>query len=61
MNELKIDFWYGNSFEDIARADCYFCDGAYRGNVYDTNGKAIGDYAEFDSVKIENAFPNIFR
>lgn len=60
MNELNIDFWYGNRFDDIAKVDCFFCNGLYLGNVYDKNGKAIGDYTESDSVKIENAFPGIF-
>ena len=59
---LKIDFWYGNSRKDICSADCYFYpnNGYYAGNVYDKDGKAIGDYTEKDSVKIEDEFPGIF-
>lgn len=62
MENLKIDFWFNNSVKDIAGADCFFYPngGYYAGNVYDRNGKAIGDYTETDSTKIEKAFPGIF-
>lgn len=47
MDKLKIDFWYGDSFKDIVSAGCFFCPGGYyRGNVYNKDGKAIGDYTE---------------
>ena len=59
---MKIDFWYGNTKEDVAAADCFFSDTAciYRGHVYDETGKAIGDCATTDSLEVEKAFPGIF-
>lgn len=59
---MFIDFWYGNTNNDVAYADCFFCpnSGTYAGNVYDKNGKAIGDYTEKDSREIEKTFPGIF-
>lgn len=59
---MFIDFWYGNTKSDIAYADCFFYpnNGYYSGNVYDKNGKPIGDYTEKDSAIIETEFPGIF-
>ena len=57
---MKIDLWYEN--EKIVFADCFFypnC-GEYRGNLYNENGKAIGDYSSKNSVEIEKRFPGIF-
>lgn len=58
---MKIDFWYKDD-RQIAFVDCFFYpnDGLYRGNIYNKDGKAIGDYAESDSTKIEKRFPGIF-
>ncbi len=57
---MKIDIWYKG--EKIAAADCYFYpnSGEYRGNIYNANGRMIGDYSSKDSVEIEKRFPGIF-
>ena len=57
---MKIDFWYGE--DEIAYADCYFYpnEGEYRGNVYNADGRIIGDYTSRNSVEIEKRFPGIF-
>lgn len=59
---MKIDMWYGDSAIAIAGADCFFYpnSGEYRGNIYNNNGKAIGDYTARNSVEIEDQFPGIF-
>ena len=59
---LNIDFWYGDSEKDIAAADCFFYpnSGHYAGNIYNKDGKAIGDFTSNDSVEIEKRFPGIF-
>lgn len=51
---LKIDVWYKD--EKIARYDCFFYpnDGIYRGNLFNRDGKVIGDYWCNDSVELEN-------
>lgn len=50
---LKIDKWYKD--EKIARADCFFYPnvGIYRGNLFNRDGKVIGDYWCNDSVELE--------
>lgn len=55
---MNIDFWYGNTLEDVKRIDIFFSDVdfIYRGNMYDANGKIIGDYSCKDSVKISETF-----
>lgn len=57
---MRIDFWYDE--REIAFADCTFYpnEGIYRGNVYNSKGKPIGDYSSNDSVAIEKMFPGIF-
>ena len=57
---MKIDIWYPG--ETIAAADCFFYpnEGIYRGNLYNAEGRIIGDYSSRDSVAIENRFPGIF-
>jgi len=57
---MKIDFWYPG--EKIAAADCFFYpnDGEYRGNVYNAEGKMVGDFTSRNSVEIEHRFPGIF-
>lgn len=60
---MKIDYWYGDGRKNPAvYADCYFYpnDGVYRGNVYDADGKIIGDFTSTDSVEIGKCFPGIF-
>ena len=57
---MNIDLWYKG--EKIARIDCYFYpeSGIYRGNLYNANGRIIGDFSARDSVEIEKRFPGIF-
>ena len=57
---MKIDIWYPG--EIIAAADCFFYPNEciYRGNLYNAEGRIIGDYSSRDSVAIENRFPGIF-
>lgn len=57
---MKIDLWYPG--EQIVGADFTFYpnDCEYRGNLYNENGKIVGDYTAKDSVKIERRFPGIF-
>ena len=52
------DFWYGNNKEDVKRIDCFFFDTdcVYRGNMYDEDGKIIGDFLTDDSSSIEKYF-----
>lgn len=58
---MKINYWYKDEHK-IAAADCYFYpnEGIYRGNVYNAEGRIIGDYSSRDSVEIEKRFPGIF-
>jgi hypothetical protein len=49
---LNIDMWYGDKFEPMMYgADAYFSgsDYVYRGNIYNDQGKVIGDYESDDS------------
>ena len=58
---MKIDLWYPDD-RVIAGADCTFYpnDGIYRGNLYNADGRCIGDYSSKDSMEIEKRFPGIF-
>lgn len=58
---MKIDIWYQG--EKAACADCFFYpnSGDYRGNIYNAQGKIIGDYVSTDSKEIEKRFPGIFN
>ena len=58
---MKIDYWYKEDKKAVA-ADCFFYpnEGKYRGNVYNKDGRMIGDYTATDSVEIEKRFPGIF-
>lgn len=58
---MKIDLWHTG--EKIEFADCFFYpeSGEYRGNLYNADGKAIGDYTSKDSIEIEKRFPGIFN
>ena len=57
---MTIDIWYTG--ERIAAADCTFYpnSGEYRGNLYNAQGRIIGDYSSRDSVEVEKRFPGIF-
>lgn len=56
-----LDIWPGNSFEDIAKIDIFFsdCDCVYRGNIYNKDGKMIGDYSAKSSTDIPKMFPQL--
>lgn len=58
---MKVDIWYVG--EHVTSADCIFYpnEGIYRGNLYNAEGKAIGDYSARNSVEIEKRFPGIFE
>jgi len=60
---MRVDFWYGNTLEDVKRIDAFFSDVdiVYRGNMYDANGKIIGDYSTKDSCEIAKYFINSHR
>lgn len=55
---MSIDFWYENTLEDVSYVNLFFYpnDGIYRGNMYDINGKIIGDYSCNDAIKIFETF-----
>ena len=59
---MHFDFWYKNTKKDVAFVSVFFSDldSVYRGNVYDSNKKCIGDFWANDSVSLEKAFPEIF-
>ena len=64
IHSIDLDLWRAeNKPADIAGADCYFSDidCIYRGNVYDSSGRAIGDYSARNSVDIENCLPVVFN
>ena len=49
----RVDMWYGDTFlEKKYAADAFFSDTdcVYRGNIYDDNGRPIGDYEASDSA-----------
>lgn len=58
MRKSYIDMWYGDKFESGKYgADAYFTPGnGYSGNIYNSEGKAIGDYHTDDSIKISKWF-----
>lgn len=57
---MKIDLWYKG--ETIAAATVTFYPNSceYRGNIYNKEGRIIGDFTSKDSVEIEKRFPGIF-
>ena len=57
-NKINIDFWYGDTLQDVKSIDCFFSDTdcIYRGNMYNADRKIIGDYSCADSVTIEKVF-----
>lgn len=58
---MKIDLWYKD--EEVAFVDCTFYDRdcEYRGNLYNKDGRPIGDFSSKNSTEIERRFPGIFR
>ena len=56
---FNIDIWYQN--EKIVKADCFFYpnENVYRGNLYNENGKIVGDFSGQDSIEIENKLQEI--
>ena len=60
--QIQVDMWYRDKFEPKKyRADATFYPHEsfgypYRGNIYNEDGKAIGDYAAGDSCWIEENF-----
>lgn len=56
-----IDIFPGNSFDDIAKIDIYFseCDFVYRGNIYNKEGKIIGNFSASDPLTLENMFSKL--
>lgn len=57
---MKVDIWYRGERAHSADAFFYPNEGIYRGNLYNADGKMIGDYSSRDSVEIEKRFPGIF-
>lgn len=57
-NKINIDFWYGDTLQDVKSINCFFSDTdcIYRGNMYNADHKIIGDYSCADSVTIEKVF-----
>lgn len=60
-NILFVDMWYGDKFEPKKfHADAVFypyeTDYCYRGNIYNNQGKIIGDYEANNSQVIEDNF-----
>lgn len=55
---MKFDFWYGDCKKDVARITYSFSDVdcIWRGNMYNKDGKIIGDFSTTDSVKLQNFF-----
>ena len=59
MGRIDIDMWYGDKFDQQRhRIDVFFSDidCEYRGNIYDENGRIIGDYSTTDSVMLQKKF-----
>ena len=58
---MKIDLWYKD--EEVTFVDCTFYDSdcVYRGNLYNKDGRPIGDFSSNDSAEIERRFPGIFQ
>lgn len=57
---MTVDIWRED--EKAVFADCFFYpeDCVYRGNLYNADGRPIGDYSSKDSAEIEKRFPGIF-
>jgi hypothetical protein len=57
---MKIDIWYKDKYKFEKKkfgADAFFTPyNGYSGNIYDENGKAIGDYHTQDSTEIPKYF-----
>ena len=57
---MRIDFWYGDGIEAVAMVDSFYNGCVCVGNLYNSDGKVIGDYVADDSAKVEKMFPGIF-
>ena len=59
---MIIELWQGESEEEIAGANSFFYpnSGVYRGNLFNEDGRMIGDFTSTGSVEIEDRFPGIF-
>ena len=59
LRDIEIDMWYNDPIDEIYKIDMSFSDAdlEYRGNLYNKEGKAIGDFTTKDSVALYDAFP----
>ena len=57
---MFVDMWYGDKISDVESIDIYFNDlsSQYAGNCY-IKGKVVGDYNTYDSLEIEETFPQL--
>jgi hypothetical protein len=57
---IKIDMWYKDQYKFKKRkygADAFFTPGnGYSGNIYNEEGKPIGDYHTDDSIEADEMF-----
>lgn len=58
-SKVTIDMWYNDPIDEIYKINMSFSDAdlEYRGNLYNKEGKAIGDFTTKDSVALYDAFP----
>lgn len=64
MKKINLDMWYGDVYNpDFHTVDCYFNDltSTYSGNIYNSDGRPIGDYTSTDSAYIAKFFGINFR
>lgn len=62
---FNIDYWYNDgrkARKEIAFVNVSFYpnEGLYRGNIYNSDKDAIGDFTSDNSTEIEKHFPGIF-
>jgi len=58
---MKIDLWYPGEKVAYVSYTFYPNDVIYRGNLYNADGKPIGDWSSRDSMEIERRFHRIFN
>lgn len=58
---VKIDMWYKGEHPKRYTANFYPNDGEYRGNLFNADGKPIGDFVADDSVEMEKRLDEICR
>jgi hypothetical protein len=65
QKDINIDMWHGDIFEPKKyRADAFFREQkswhnpehSYTGNIYNDEGKKIGDYTALNSTVVEENF-----